>query len=313
MMLRTLAGLIHRIAPRMNHAIVWGWPDGEDSVIALEQALQESCVRRVVLLTSGPDDLPSWRLGSKTIRLGKNSLSGWLWFCCARYVFFTHSCYTRKFPADVVAVNVWHGMPIKKIGLMLENDSPIHASHALATSPFWAEIVRRTISPGARILEVGLPRNDRLFCDRDAVMAKLGIAPENRLLVWLPTYRTSARGLPRTDGTEAGNAFSMPDLEAEDFNEFLKSRNAAALVKPHPMAAACGPVELENLLVADDAWLRQRGVSLYEVLGASELLISDVSSVVIDYLLLDRPIVHAFPDVDAYAASRGFTVEPFED
>ena len=62
----------------------------------------------------------------------------------------------------------------------------------------------------------------------------------------------------------------------------------------------------------DDAWLKQRSLSLYEFLGATDALVSDISSVVIDYLLLDRPVVHAFSDLDAYRSSRGFTVEPIE-
>ncbi len=311
--LRKLTSLIHRFAPRMNHAVVWGWPDGEDSMIALEQALQDSRVRKVILLVTDTDSLPSWNVGRKTIRVRKNSPVGFLWFCCARYVFFTHPCFTRRFPRDVISVNIWHGMPIKKIGLLLENDEPIHSSHALATSPFWGEIMRRTMSPGSRVLDVGLPRNDRLFSDRSTVMAKLGIPADKRLLVWLPTYRKSARGLPRTDGTDAGNAFAMPDLDPEEFNSFLAARNAVAVVKPHPMAASGEPGTFSNLLIINDAWLRERRVSLYEFLGATDLLISDISSVVIDYLLLDRPIIHAFADLREYESSRGFTVSPIAD
>ena len=68
----------------------------------------------------------------------------------------------------------------------------------------------------------------------------------------------------------------------------------------------------ENLLIVDDVWLRDRSLSLYEFLGATDLLISDISSVVIDYLLLDRPVIHAFSDLEEYETSRGFTVDPIE-
>ncbi len=282
-------------------------------MIALERILQDCAVNRVVLLMSGSEALPTWTIGTKTLRVRKNSIAGFLWFCSARYVFFTHPCFTRTFPADVISVNVWHGMPIKKIGRLIENDPVILSRYALATSPFWGDIMRQTISPESCLLAVGLPRNDRLFSDRDEVMRKLGIPTDKRLLAWLPTYRASARGLPREDGTDAGNAFAMPALDPEDVNSLLKARNAVAIVKPHPMAAFSGVKTFSNLLIVDDAWLRERGVSLYEFLGATDLLISDISSVVIDYLLLDRPIIHAFADLDVYASSRGFTVEPITD
>ena len=308
--LRKFSDLIYRVSPKWNHAVIWGWPDYEDSVIALEQALQDSSVSKVILLMSDPATPPTWELGRKTSRVTKNSVAGWLWFCFARYVFFTHPCFTRNFPPNVVSVNVWHGMPIKKIGWLIENDPGTSARFTLSTSPFWAEIMERAMRPQGKVLSSGLPRNDRLFSARHEVSTKLGLPEDRRLLAWLPTYRKSVRGLPRTDGTETGNVFEMPDVDPEELNAFLKSRNTVLLVKPHPMAAFDGEKTWSNLLIVDDAWMRARSLSLYEFLGATDLLISDISSVVIDYLLLDRPIIHAFSDLGEYQNSRGFTVEP---
>jgi CDP-glycerol glycerophosphotransferase (TagB/SpsB family) len=314
-MRRLLQGVLeflHRISPRWNHAVLWGWPDGEDSMIALEEALQDATVNRVVLLVSDPQRGPSWRTGPKTIRLRKNSVAGCFWFCLAKHVFFSHPCFTRRFPADVVSVNVWHGMPIKKIGLLLDGDEGISSRFALATSPFWAEIMQRAMAPHGRVLPLGLPRNDRLFAGRAPFFAKAGLPGFRKLVVWLPTYRKSARGLPRADGIDAGNVFEMPDADPEKLNGFLASRDTLLLVKPHPMAAHQAVGGLSHLMIVDDAWLASRRVSLYQMLGAADVLVSDVSSAVIDFLLLDRPVIHAFADLDAYRQSRGFTVEPVE-
>jgi CDP-glycerol glycerophosphotransferase len=255
----------------------------------------------------------SWKPGRKTRRVKKNSLAGVMWFCLARYVFFTHPCFTRGFPPNVMSVNVWHGMPIKKIGWLLEGDAGIASRHALATSPFWGEIMQRVMTPFGGVLLTGLPRNDRLFCDRPKVLEKLGLPAGRRLIVWLPTYRKSVRGLPRTDGVAGDNVFEMPDADPEALNSFLQSRDAFLVVKPHPMAASNPSGKWSNLLIVDDLWLRVRALSLYETLGAADLLISDISSVVIDFLLLDRPVIHAFPDLGEYESSRGFTVEPIAD
>jgi CDP-glycerol glycerophosphotransferase (TagB/SpsB family) len=171
----------------------------------------------------------------------------------------------------------------------------------------------RSMRSHGAVLPMGLPRNDRLFSDRSAVHDKLGLPHDRRLIAWLPTYRKSIRGDLRTDGTESGNVFEMPDVDPKTLNVFLASRNATLLVKPHPMAAFAPPESFSHLLIVDDAWLRQRSLSLYELLGATDLLISDISSVVIDYLLLDRPVIHAFSDLSAYESSRGFTVAPIQD
>ena len=311
--LKSLLQAAYRLSPKWNHAVLWGWPDGEDSVIALEQALQATRVRRVVMLMSHPDAPLSWQPGRKTRRVKKNSPAGVIWFCLARYVLFTHPCFTRKFPPDVMSVNVWHGMPIKRIGWLLEGDAGISSRYALATSPFWGEILQRAMSPFGGVLPIGLPRNDRLFSDRVKVLDKLGLPVGCRLLAWLPTYRRSVRGLPRTDGVASNNVFEMPDVDPEALNAYLASHNAYLLVKPHPMAAFDTSGSWSHLRIVDDAWLRERSLSLYECLGAADLLISDISSVVIDYLLLDRPVIHAFSDLGAYASSRGFTVDPITD
>lgn len=311
--IRQIILLVYRFSPKRNHAVIWGWPDYEDSVIALERALQESRVSKVILLMSNPANPPTWQLGHKTIRVRKNSLRGWLRFCFAKHVFFTHRCFMRHFPSNVISVNIWHGMPIKRIGWMLDGDEGISSRFTLATSPFWAEIMERSMRPQLGVLSLGLPRNDRLFSDRGEVMRKLGRSDDQRLLAWLPTYRKSIRGDLRTDGIESGNAFEMPDLDPEELNSHLRKWNAVLLVKPHPMAYLDGLKTWSNLLIVDDTWLRDRSLSLYEMLGATDLLISDISSVVIDYLLLDKPVIHAFADLRQYENSRGFTVNPIAD
>ena len=57
----------------------------------------------------------------------------------------------------------------------------------------------------------------------------------------------------------------------------------------------------------------ERGFTLHELLGESCALVTDVSSAYVDYLLLDRPIVHHFPDIEAYGHSRGYSFEPIQD
>lgn len=170
----------------------------------------------------------------------------------------------------------------------------------------------RSMRPRNPTLNTGLPRNDRLFSDRVEVLRKLELDHARRFIAWLPTYRKSVCGEIRSDGIEYGNVFEMPDIDPDALNTFLAARETVMFVKPHPMAQFDRPQNWSNLLIVDDAWLRERSLSLYEFLGASDFLISDISSVVIDYLLLDRPIIHAFPDIEAYRNSRGFSVDPIE-
>jgi CDP-glycerol glycerophosphotransferase (TagB/SpsB family) len=67
-----------------------------------------------------------------------------------------------------------------------------------------------------------------------------------------------------------------------------------------------------NLRVITDADLKDLGVTVYEALSAIDCLITDISSVWIDFLLLDKPILFAFPDIEAYRLGRGINLEPYE-
>lgn len=311
--LRKLIHLIYRHTPRKNHAVIWGWPDFEDNVLALERELQSRGLDHVVILMSDVNAVSPIELGAKTLCVKKNTLSGFIWFLRAKYVFFTHPCFARTFPSDVISVNIWHGMPIKKIGWMLEGDEGIASRYACATSAFWKDIIRRAMRPFGETLETGLPRNDRLFSDRLSAIEKLGIPAEVRLVAWLPTYRKSVVGKIREDGTEYGNLFEMPDIDPAEVNEFCRRNGMILIVKPHPMAIQTGSSSFSHLWIIDHTWLYRKSLSLYELLGATDFLISDISSVVVDYLLLDRPVIHAFPDIDTYRDSRGFSMEPLTD
>lgn len=312
---RDAARLVHRALPKLDHAVIWGWPDHEDSVLALEAALQDTELRRVfVLMTDHRSPAPT-PAGPKTIRVRKDTPLGWLVFLFARYVFFTHRCFMREFPPDVVSVNVWHGMPIKRIGWLLDGDEGIASRHALATSPFWAEIMGRAMAPNGEVLVTGLPRNDRLFLDPapvlDALRRRTG-TDADRLVMWLPTFRRSVRGYRTVDGDPTDSPFEF-DVDVDALDAVLARHRTLLLVKPHPMAAFGGVQAWRNVCVVDDAWLRSESLSLYQVLGAADALVSDVSSVTIDYLLLDRPVIHAMADLDAYRDTRGFTVDDVED
>jgi len=315
---RQLCSWIYRLTPKGDHAVIWGWPDGEDNSRALASELLAYRVSRIIVLMTDTSfaDAVFARAGTKVRCVRKASPAALFWFLTARYVFFTHRCFMKRFPGNVVSVNVWHGMPIKRIGWMLEGDEGIDSRYVLATSPFWADIMRKAMCPEGNVLITGLPRNDRLFADPTSVRDKLGLSarPDIRsLIVWLPTYRQSVRGEIRIDGNAQGGVFGTIDINPTMLNDFLASHNAMMLVKPHPMAAFESAPEFSHLKTVDDAWLRVRDLSLYELLGGCNLLISDISSVAIDFLLLDRPLIHCFPDLDEYRRSRGFTLEPVED
>ncbi len=307
---------LYRLLPKLNYAVVYGWPDFEDSTLALEAGLSKSAVSKVILLVSGKETASRFPLSEKTTVVPKNSLKGIVYFLFARYLFFNHRCFLQRFPANVVSVNVWHGMPIKRIGWLLPGEEGIASRYALATSLFWKEIMQQSMRPYGKTLVTGLPRNDRLFLRTPDLPEKLGIREGSgirKIVAWLPTYRRSVRGGLRLDGVESESIFGLPGLEPETLNAALAQRGILIFLKVHPLAELRQPICLSNLIVADDGWLNEHSVTLYELLGQTDLLISDISSVVVDYLLTEKPVLHCFPDLAEYTESRGFSFSPVTD
>ena len=49
---------------------------------------------------------------------------------------------------------------------------------------------------------------------------------------------------------------------------------------------------------------------LHAYLGLCDVLVTDYSSIALDFLLMRRPVVFYTPDLEHYAATRGFEIEP---
>jgi CDP-ribitol ribitolphosphotransferase len=187
----------------------------------------------------------------------------------------------------------------------------------VATSNFTREVFARAFGVRKeKVVATGQARTDRMLnVDREKVLQKA--FPDSplpsKLFLWLPTYRSTSYLGCVTDGTVFDNPFNCSDFSEEMFNAVLEENGAICFVKPHPMATRLSLEDLGNIRYIDEDWLIARGLSLYELIGATDCLISDISSISADYMLLDRPIILLFEDIEAYGSSRGFSLNPITD
>jgi len=92
-----------------------------------------------------------------------------------------------------------------------------------------------------------------------------------------------------------------------------RGKDALLLVKAHPLTAPSPAVaRCRNVRSLDGGAIAALGTSLYPLLAGVDCLITDVSSVWIDFLLTDRPQIFMFPDREAYAGTRGLHLEPYD-
>jgi len=58
--------------------------------------------------------------------------------------------------------------------------------------------------------------------------------------------------------------------------------------------------------------LQKLGITIYDILNEVDILITDYSSIFIDFLLLNRPIFFLCPDIEEYDNNRGLLYSPLE-
>jgi CDP-glycerol glycerophosphotransferase (TagB/SpsB family) len=275
----------------------------------IEKYSSQTSITRIIYLIP-LDELPENKFifSRKTIFVKRRSAKGVLYYMFSKYVFITHGLYYFKFPQNQISVNLWHGMPLKKLGVEKGNKG-LKTSFTISTSSFFNKSLADAFNiDETSIITSNLPRNFKLLDEsNDLNLKKIFSQGKGKIVVWLPTYRASVEGDIRIDGKDYGNVVNLPDFDSVQFNEFLKVRDIICYVKPHPMTNYKSTQGLSNFKIVDDNWLYARGFTLYDLLSQADMLISDVSSVIVDYLILTRPILFCFSDQKEYGNSRGLT------
>lgn len=316
-MIRHILSLINLALPKKKQIVIQGFPNIEDNALSIANCLAK-CTDMPIYYTIDNSRIFSKSLLDKRIKIiYSNTLYFVLKNLTSKYIIFTHGSMLNKFHKKQVIVNLWHGIPYKPIG-KLNNSNGILANITIATSPLSKQIFSNAFGVTVdKVYVTGYPRNDTLITsnlNKDIIKHRLDWDKFNKIIIWLPTFRKSIKGFPREDGIETGNAFYIKEFDLERFDNFLQENNILCIVKPHPMAPKYSTtISSKNLILINEKWLCNKNLSLYSLTGCCDLLISDVSSIIIDYLLIDKPIICISEDFEEYKKSRGFIFENIED
>ncbi|MHC4958493.1 MAG: CDP-glycerol glycerophosphotransferase family protein [Planctomycetota bacterium] len=219
-------------------------------------------------------------------------------------------------------VNLWSGVPLKTFERDIDNPRnryyrlfhgslperialsimmPWHVVRPdliIATSPETAEITRRAFDvPEEAVVVTGFPRNDVFFAPRDESVLPERFAAAVRasgsVFLYLPTYRDSGKSFLNLDWAQLGAL--MERLDATFFFKF------------HPDDKTQVTQGNERIVELPTE------IDIYDLLPRVDALISDYSSILFDYMLLDRPTIHYLPDLEEFvASSRALNFDPVE-
>lgn len=218
--------------------------------------------------------------------------------------------------AGALKINMWHGIPLKKIQAdnrfdkirhpknlwekikylprHLSDEKPSH--YVLATSEF----VRPIFSSAFRtehVLLSGYPRNDRLIADVFAnelteaewaeyenLLRFLDGGKHRKMVFYMPTFRESE-----------SKFFDAIDLES--FEEFLEKQNILFCVKLHPKSKLN---ERFRSISGISIRVIDKNADPCPFLEQTDVLVTDYSSVYFDFLLTGRPVVFFAYDLEIY-------------
>jgi len=213
-----------------------------------------------------------------------------------------------------VRIQVWHGAgAFKKFGYSVLDRSfgadeemvrlvPIHSNYDVCLVSSAAAAVHFMDAfrlPRDRFTSaLGLPRTD-LFFDPDlragaieAIRRRYGLPTDRRILLYAPTFR----------GAVVREASFPNDLDLAAMRDVLATE-WVILLRPHPFVR--DPIRLDSDLAAFAIDVSD-WPDVNELMLVADLLVTDFSSAIFEFALLDRPMAFFAPDHDAYEAERGF-------
>ena len=161
--------------------------------------------------------------------------------------------------------------------------------------PFYSEAFGQ---PPERFVSLGIPRDD-LFSDvtfsqraADNIRTRYRLPANKKTILYAPTFR----------GTSKHAAAYYGGLDLHALRDVCGGEYVL-LLRLHPFVAAAINVDesLEGFVTDVSSY-----PDINELLLVSDVLVTDYSSVIYEFSLLDRPMAFFAPDFEEYQAERGF-------
>jgi len=218
--------------------------------------------------------------------------------------------YIRK--EGQIYLNTWHGTPIKYMGKDVKNDlmshtnvakNFLHATHLIQPNSYTTNILLGTqdvdgLCTGI-IAETGYPRQDLMLNisdeRKDELYFELNLDKSKKTVLYAPTWRGIF-------GTAENNIIQLK----EDIQALQEVEDVQILFRGHyAVEEAFNDLDFDITVVSSN-------IDTNSLLSIVDVLITDYSSILFDFMALARPIIYYTYDQDEYEKERGLYF-PLED
>ncbi len=241
---------------------------------------------------------PAIKVKSDTLEYFKLTLKAKYWITCVNIERSLH--YKKK---NCIYLNTWHGTAFNTIGNEAGGRKDYDFSH-ITYFCYESDFQKYHCMKGFNTREeamipTGYPRNDTLYYvtpeEVRSLKVKLGLPLDKKIVLYAPTWR---------DSTDNGKTCAIkPPINVKYWEERLKD-DYIVLFRTHAYTNTLLGIDFNEVI---------RDYSTYPVVNdlfkVSDVLISDYSSCVTDYCILERPIICFAYDYEDYKATRGLNID----
>lgn len=283
------------------------FPSFDDQILSIAIELQKRKLSFEVV--GNPRHLPTvWKeLFPRLTIFNKRSLR-YIWSVkTSKYILFTHGSSLGEIRrGNQFVVNLWHGFPIKRVGIGKQFALPKSDIYVSFPGEFSKVNGHESHLQGSRqVLETGLPRIDIARLGKKILAVN---SERQESYLWLPTFRNITKGMKGRDGNVGETGFALTHKQIKHFDNYLGQAKSKVKIKSHPLTDICLPAGLENISI-----LQSFDFSLYFELTQWRGVITDYSSIIIDCLYLNIPVFVLAPDLERYEHTRGLNIDIEKD
>lgn len=237
----------------------------------------------------------------------RQALSAGVWFTSAGLPAYGTGLHKKR-----LIINLWHGVPLKKIALLdpnLKKAARIYFKKIfsenytciLTTSHELIPLMARSFAVSEDKIKVwGQPRNDGLFQKNDCreILGQLfpDLPEYTKTMLYAPTFRDYGQV----------QLFPFKDFDQKQLEAFLDEKNMLLFIRTHVAEqGSAAPYLGKRIRFLGN----EQAEDVTGILNIFDCLITDYSSIYIDYLLTDKPMIFLPYDRQQYLDGRGMNFD----
>ena len=206
---------------------------------------------------------------------------------------FVVSKFKRKHGVKVL--QVWHATgAIKKFGNNVKRDYKIkNYDYTIVNSDFFVETFSIAFNvKKENVIVTGIPETDKLFSqerineNESYLCEKYPQVKGKKIVTYAPTFRG-----------RFGKGFYEPQIDL-DFIQKSLGDDYAIIYKPHPLITNSRYLHNQNIIYMQEE-------SIKKVFAVTDILVSDYSAIIYDYMVTEKPLIAYVPDLEEYSKNPG--------